>query len=165
MNPQFPVYIVSKGRWESRITPRYMDRMGTPYRVIVEEQEYADYAAVIDPAKLLVLDPAFKRDYDTFNALGAEKGTGSGPARNFAWEHARSIGAEWHWTVDDNIQGFYRLNRNDKIMCDDGTPLRCMEDFVLRYSNVAMAGPQYEMFAPRKSVLPPLRAEHPDLFV
>ena len=28
MNPQFPVYIISKGRWESRITTRALDRMG-----------------------------------------------------------------------------------------------------------------------------------------
>ncbi|MBG6156257.1 hypothetical protein IWQ52_002302 [Labrenzia sp. EL_159] len=57
--------------------------------------------------------------------------------------------------MDDNLAKFYRLNRNMKIPVGDGTLFYVMEDFVLRYRNVAMAGPAYESFAPRKQKAPP----------
>ena len=73
MNPRFPLYIVSKGRWETPLTARYLEKMDVPYWIVVEEQERAAYAEVIDPAKILILDPAYQRDYDTFDALGDKK--------------------------------------------------------------------------------------------
>lgn len=156
MNPQFPIFIPSKGRFDSRITMRAFDAMGVPYRVIVEAQEFEGYAAVLGRERLLVLDPAFQRDYDTCDEHGGTKSRGSGPARNFAWHVAASEGAPWHWVVDDNIKGFFRFNRNLKVPVADGTVFRCMEDFCLRYRNIAMAGPQYFMFVVRKTKLPPL---------
>jgi hypothetical protein len=149
MNPRFPIYIPSKGRADSRCTMRYLDAMGVPYRVIVEHSEWSTYAAVIDPAKLLLLPVSYVEDYDACMVLAPGQSPGSGPARNFAWDHARSEGAPWHWVIDDNVRGFYRCNRNAKGRVTDGTVLRCMEDFVLRYTNVAMAGPNYEFFVVR----------------
>ncbi len=155
MNPQFPLYIVSKGRHESRLTSLSLEAMGVPYYIVVEEQEYKSYSAVIDPKKILVLDWAYYRDYDPCDDLGNEKSKGSGAARNFSWEHSMSNGHEWHWCMDDNIRGFFRFNRNLKVPVSTGTAFRCMEDFVLRYDNIAMAGPNYFMFVSRKSKLPP----------
>lgn len=155
MNPQFPVYIVSKGRWESRLTAKALVAMRVPFFIVVEEQEADAYRAVIDPASVLVLDPEYQRRYDTCDALGSTKSKGPGPARNFVWDHSISLGAAWHWVMDDNINRFYRFNHNLKVPVADGTCFRVMEDFVLRYRNVAMAGPQYFMFVVRKSKLPP----------
>lgn len=157
-NPEFPIYIVSKGRHESRLTAKALEAMRVPYHIVVEEQEFEAYASVIDRAKVLVLDKAYQRDYDTFDKLGDTKGKGPGPARNFVWDHAIAAGAAWHWVMDDNISKFYRLNQNLKVPVSDGTIFRCMEDFCLRYTNIGMAGPQYEMFAPRKLKLPPFVA-------
>ena len=153
--PQFPIYIVSKGRHKTRFTSKALEKMGVPYFIVVEEQQRADYASVIDPKKILVLDRAYQRRYETFDDLGDTKGKGPGPARNFAWEHSIAAGHAWHWVMDDNILFFYRLNRNVYAEAMDGTVIRCMEDFVLRYENVGMAGPNYFMFAPRKVVMPP----------
>lgn len=155
MNPRYPLYIVSKGRWESRLTAKELLRTRVPFRIIIEAQEVEQYAAVIPREHLLVLDPAFQRDYDPCDEHGHSKSMGSGPARNFAWEHSRSLGAERHWVMDDNIRHFFRLHKNQKINFGDGTGFRIMEDFVDRYTNVGMAGPQYGMFAPRKSKVPP----------
>lgn len=155
MNPEFPVYIVSKGRWDTRLTSKALEAMRVPYRIVVEQQERDDYAAVIDASKILVLDPAYQRDYDTFNDIGSDRPKGSGPARNFIWDHAASEGHGWHWIVDDNIYSFYRMNHNTKIIMYDGAAFRAMEDFCLRYENVAMAGPNYESFALRRQVYPP----------
>lgn len=153
--PLFPIYIVSKGRWESRLTSRTLESMGVPYHVVVEEQEFESYAGVIDRRKLLVLDRAYQRDYDTFDDLGDTKSKGPGPARNFAWEHAKAAGAEWHWVMDDNIKYFFRLNHNLKVPVGNGAVIRAMEDWCLRWTNVVMAGPNYFMFASRKTKMPP----------
>lgn len=155
MRPQFPLYVVTKGRAESRVTIRLLERMGVDFFAVIERQEYDAYAEHLDAARLLVLDPSFQRDYEALDDLGDSKSKGPGPARNFAWQHSIECGHAWHWVMDDNIRNFYRLNQNTKIACGDGTPFRVMEDFCLRYENLLMAGPQYEMFAPRKSVLPP----------
>jgi hypothetical protein len=141
MNPQFPIYILSKGRYDSRLTVRALEAMRVPFSVVIEEQEYSMYAAVIDKRKLLVLDKAYQRDYETGDNLGLSRSTGPGPAHNFAWDHALSEGHAWHWNMDDNIKLFARLNNNLKVPVWDGTILKCMEDFALRYSNVALAGP------------------------
>lgn len=155
--PQFPIYIVSKGRaaFTSRLTARCLDEMGVPFRVVVEIQEREAYASAVGAERVLVLDPGYQETYDTFDQLGASKSRGPGPARNFVWDHAVAEGHAWHWVMDDNLRYFFRLNHNSKVLLGDGTCFRAMEDFVLRYSNVAMAGPQYEMFCPRKKKWPP----------
>lgn len=137
MNPDYPVYVISKGRWESRLTVKALDSREIPYHLVVEPQEYDNYAQVADMSKLLVLP---------FSNLGQ----GSIPARNWVWEHAISKGAERHWILDDNIWDFYRLDRNIKYRVKSGTIFKAAEDFVNRYKNVALAGFQYERYAPRK---------------
>lgn len=137
MNPKYPVYIISKGRWDTRLTSKALEQIGVPYRIVVEPQEYNQYAAVIDPAKILVLP---------FSNLGQ----GSIPARNWVWEHAISTGAERHWILDDNLAYFYRFHNNQKYVVNSGVTFKACEDFVDRYTNVAFAGMQYEMFAPKK---------------
>lgn len=150
MNPQFPIYIVSKGRWESRMTSKHFEQIGVPYYVVIEEQEFPQYSAVIDKSKLLILDKAYQRDYQALMRLEPHESRGSGPARNFAGDHSRAAGAEWHWVMDDNIRQFFRFHNNYKIRIGDGTMFRVLEDFVLRYKNVGMAGPNYATFCPRK---------------
>lgn len=155
MRPNAPIYIPSKGRWDSRLTSKALERMGVPYRIVVEPQEYDAYAAVIDPGKILVLDMAYKTAYDTCDTHGITRSTGSGPARNFIWDHAAGEGHPWHWIMDDNIRSFYRLNQNRKVQVWDGAYFRAMEDFTDRYTNVAMAGPQYQTFRPKLQKCPP----------
>jgi len=145
-NPQFPLYIPSKGRFEKRLTIKALETMKVPYSVIVEEQEYKDYANVIDKKNILVLDKSYQKNYITCDNLGTTKPVGSGAVRNFAWEHSISNNHKWHWVMDDNIAYFARFNRNLRIKCYDGTPFKVMEDFTLRYKNVAMSGPSYLMF-------------------
>jgi len=158
MTPRFPLYIVSKGRADTRLTSKTLEAMKLDYRIIVEEQERNAYASVIEPRKILVLDPAYQARYDTFDDLGDTKSKGPGPARNFAWDHAISEGHSWHWVMDDNIRDFYRLYQNSKVRFGDGTCFKIMEDFCLRYTNVGMAGPNYVFFAKRKQKIPPFLA-------
>jgi|SRR5262245_5644223 len=142
MAMSYPIYIVSKGRWESRQTARALEAMRIPYRIVIEPQELEQYAAVIDPARILVLP---------FGNLGH----GSIPARNWIWDHAVAEGHARHWILDDNIRLFYRLHQNTKFPVADDAIFRATEDFCDRYLNVALAGFQYEFFAPRRNVCPP----------
>lgn len=155
-NPnQFPIYIVSKGRADSRLTAKSLEAMRLDYQIVVEEQEVGEYAKVIDNRKIIILDKKYQDDYETCDFLGNSKSKGPGPARNFVWDHAIKNGFSWHWVMDDNINGFYRLNDNLKVQSKSGLIFKAMEDFCLRYKNVGMAGPNYFMFAFRKSVMPP----------
>ena len=153
MNPQFPIYIASYKRWDSRLTVKALDSMKVPYKVIVDKIDYDKYANVIPEEKLLALPPEYREQYDTFDKSLTT--TGAGAARNFAWDHSISVGASHHWVMDDNFQGFWRLNRNIEARLTSGTGLKVMEDFVLRYDNIALSGPNYEQFVVAKKKSPP----------
>lgn len=154
MNPKYPIYIVSKGRWETRLTSKALERINVPYYIVVEEHEWDEYARVIGPEKVLVLPLEFLRDYDTCDDVGKARGKGPGAARNFCWEHSLSMGAIRHWVMDDNIASFNRLNRNLMVKVTSGAIFRAAEDFVDRYHNVAIAGFNYDFFAKAKEPLP-----------
>jgi hypothetical protein len=143
INPNYPVYVISKGRWETRLTSKALEAIGVPYRIVVEPQEFDQYAAVIDPKKILRLP---------FSNLGQ----GSIPARNWVWEHSFEEGYARHWILDDNIYAFYRVFNNLKTPVATGATFAAAEEFTDRYLNIALSGFNYFMFAPRKSVFPPI---------
>jgi len=140
--PRYPIYIISKGRADTRFTARTLDYMNVPYLIVVEPQEYLEYAKVINSKKILVTP---------FKNLGL----GSIPVRNFVYEQAVASGAKKHWILDDNIKYFFRLHQNMKIPVNFGVCFDVIEDFVDRYTNVGLAGFQYEYFARRKYKLNP----------
>jgi len=144
VNPRFPIYVISKGRWESRLTVKALLARKIPHRIVIEPQEFDQYAAVIDPETILTLP---------FRNLGK----GSIPARNWVWEHSISEGHARHWILDDNMRDFYRLHENKKWRTTDGASFRAIEDFACRYENVALAGMQYELFTPRRAKCQPVR--------
>lgn len=141
MKSKYPIYIISKGRWESRLTSKALEEMNVPYKIVIEPHEYDNYASVIDNSKILVLP---------FSNLGQ----GSIPARNWVWEHSINEGWERHWILDDNIEQFNRLNRNLQVKVLTGQIFKAAEDFIDRYENVALAGFQYDYFAKAKTILP-----------
>ena len=137
MKNRYPIYIISKGRWESRLTANAFERMNINYRIVIEPQEYDQYSSVIDTSKILTLP---------FSNLGK----GSIPARNWVWEHSVSEEYERHWIVDDNITTFWRWNKNSKVKTTSIGIFCAMEDFTDRYENIALSGPQYYMFVRSK---------------
>jgi hypothetical protein len=155
MNPAYPIYIVSKGRWEQKITQRALQEINLPYTVIVEEEEIDLYKKHDNYGNFEVLPPHYKTEYDTFDDLGLTKSTGPGPARNFAWDLAIQNGYDYHWVMDDNCQHFFRLNRNAKIRLGDGTLIRVIEDFVKRYKNLPLAGINYHGLCKSVDPVPP----------
>jgi hypothetical protein len=159
LNPQFPLYIPSKGRSEYMITSQVLTELGVKHYIVVEPQQVDDYLRAVNKMNLLAtilpLDMTYKEKYELCDEHGLTKSTGPGPARNFAWDHSKSKGYDWHWVMDDNITSFRRLNKNEKVKVSNGSIFKAMEDFVLRYKNIAMAGPNYYMFAPARVKQPP----------
>jgi hypothetical protein len=157
--PQFPLYIPSKGRSEYMITSKALTEMGVQHSIVVEPQEVQKYKESVARMGLLTrvveLNMDYKKQYKLCDNFGLTKSTGSGPARNFIWDHSISEGHKFHWIMDDNIDGFYRMHRNERIKTKSPSMWRAMEDFVLRYSNVGMAGPNYAMFAFSSRAMPP----------
>lgn len=142
-NPRYPIYIISKGRWETRHTSRTLDKMGVPYYIAVEPQEYDNYVGAVGEEKVLKLP-------------FSNHGLGSGPARNWCWEHSKANGYKRHWLMDDNMLEFYRLHKNKRYRIDKGSAIfRSTEDFVDRFENVALAGLQYKFFAIDDCAYPP----------
>lgn len=133
MNPRYPVYIISKGRADTRLTVKALERMRVPFHIVIEPQELDEYAAVIDRKKILTLP---------FSNLGK----GGIPARNWVWDHSTAGGHMRHWILDDNIAGFRALINKRRVPMVDGEPFARIEEFVDRYQNVPMAGMQYTGF-------------------
>jgi hypothetical protein len=112
-----------------------LDKLGVPYYVAVEPQEVAKYKNVLNPKFATVLELPF-----------SNHGLGSGPARNWVWEHSMSMGFKRHWVLDDNISEFWRYHNNRRYRCESGSIFRATEDFVDRFKNVPLAGLQYKFF-------------------
>ena len=55
MNPKYPVFVPTKGRWESLLTIKAFEKLDIPYQAVVEKQEYAAGPAcmVFDTAHVL----------------------------------------------------------------------------------------------------------------
>ena len=147
-NPTNPVYIVSKGRSDTMITSKSLSRMKVPHYIVVEPQDEEAYDKALDKFNI--------RDYVTLIvAPFSNHGDGPGRARNFAWDHSISIGADKHWVLDDNISDFYRLHQNYRIRVESGVIFKAAEDFVDRFENVPISGFQYRFFiAPNQSYPP-----------
>jgi hypothetical protein len=123
--------------------------MQIPHTVVVEPQEeqlYRDSFA------------ANGSKYATIKVLPfSNLGEGSIPARNWVFDDAVKTGKERHWILDDNLHCFQRLHRGEKQVLWTGAGFCALEDFCDRYSNVALAGPEYISFAAADQTKVPYR--------
>lgn len=142
--PRFPLYVISKGRYDCCLTARFLIRDRVPFRLVIEPQERELYAKEFGSERLLVLP---------FSNLGL----GSIPARNFVWEHSIAAGHERHWIFDDNISGMWRRAGARKVPARSAPCIAATEDFVDRYENIAIAGFNYHMFSINRVQSPPFR--------
>jgi hypothetical protein len=133
LKPKYPVYVISKGRADTALTPAFLIEDNVPFKLVVEPQEAEAYAEAWGAKKILTLP---------FSNLGQ----GSIPARNWVWEHAKASGAERHWILDDNITSIMRWYDGMRIKCDSGPAFRAVEDFTDRYENIGISGMNYAMF-------------------
>jgi len=138
--PTYPVYIPSKGRYDCCYTAQMLDANDVPFYLVVEKEEEKKYAENYGNDRILVLP---------FSNQGSVI-----PSRNWIKKHATENGYKRHWQLDDNITEMYRLFKGKRIRCDAGIALRVCEDFTERYTNIAISGLNYTMFAIAPSIGP-----------
>ena len=131
--PRYPIYIPSKNRADHALTANFLVEDEVPFRLVIEQEEYDDYASRFGEDRILVLP---------FSNAGSVI-----PARNWIKDHSIEEGHARHWQLDDNITWVARWYRQKRIRCRAGIALAITEDFVERYTNVALAGLEYVMFA------------------
>jgi hypothetical protein len=129
--------------------------MGVKHYIVVEGSQLEAYREQMPEAKYLVLPEKYLEDYETCDDLGDSKSKGPGAARNFCLEHSKEGGFKRHWVMDDNLDAFHYLNRNEKHEVKCQSTLCAAEDFVDRYSNILVAGFNYYSFCKRTDAVPP----------
>ena len=137
---KFPIYIISKGRYEKTLTADNFENSGLDYLIAVEPQEYEQYCKKLGEKRVLKLP---------FSNLGL----GSYPARNFCWEHAKSRGAKYHWLFDDNILFWMKwINGKRKKIISLNDAFVYVENFVEK-NNISIGGfeePNFVVKPPKK---------------
>jgi len=144
MNPKYPIYVISKGRWQRTSTINTLHFINAPFTLVVEPDEYKYYKDLTK--NILVTPENFSR-----------RNQGSVPVRNFVWDHSLENNFDWHWILDDNIESIERFNNNLKIKCKTATPFKIIEDFVYRYKNIGQAGMHYGIFCPANEARNPIQ--------
>ncbi len=123
VSPCYPIYIISKGRWDNCLTPKTLDFMDLDYRIVVEPAEVLKY-------KRFWGDKVITGDFDTTTRSSI-------PVRNWIDDNCE---AEKYWLLDDNINYFYIMNDNCSWRTNSGAVFKLIEEFSERYENVALAG-------------------------
>jgi hypothetical protein len=103
---EFPIYIISKGRYEKTLTADNFNKSNINFLIAVEPQEYDLYCTKLGANNVLKLP---------FSNLGL----GSYPARNYCWEHSLKNGYKYHWIFDDNIIEFKKWINGKRKHIDD----------------------------------------------
>lgn len=140
IQPRYPIFVPSKGRYDTCMTMKALEKIGADYRAVVEEFEADEYIKVLGKHRVLV-QPTHK--------------SGLVVTRNWIWDYAEDQGYRRFWTFDDNIKSFFRWHQNRQIRMRCPNFLAAIEDFTERYTNVPVAGMHYFMFIPRKIKAPP----------
>ena len=86
MSLKSPIYIISKGRHETPLTAKALNKIGIPYQIVVEPQEAELYkkSEHIKSQDVLVLP------FSNLNQASI-------PARNWVWDYSIKEGHEKHW--------------------------------------------------------------------
>jgi hypothetical protein len=138
--PKYPVYIISKGRYEKTLTADNLEQSGIDYLIAVEPQEYDLYVKKLGSHRVLKLP---------FSNLGL----GSYPARNYCWEHAKSNGYKYHWLFDDNILFWMKWINGKRLKIDDIKPAFLYLESYSQKTNIDIVGfeePNFVVKPPKK---------------
>lgn len=115
--PKYPIYIISKGRFDITLTADNFENAGLDYLIAVEPQEADLYKKKLGDHRVLTLP---------FSNLGL----GSYPARNYCWEDSIKKGFKYHWLFDDNILHWRKWVNGKRIKWDDiGDALMFVESY------------------------------------
>lgn len=137
---KYPVFIISKGRYEKTLTADIFEKANIDYQIAVEPQEYELYVKKLGANRVLKLP---------FSNLSL----GSYPARNYCWEKAKNEGYKYHFLFDDNIQGWMKwINGKRKYIDDVLSAMKYVELYADK-TNIDILGfeePNFSIRPPKK---------------
>lgn len=137
---EYPIYIISKGRAYNPLTAKIFEEANLDYYIAVEPQEEKEYINALSKKRVLVLP-------------FANLGLGSYPARNFCWEHAKSLGYKYHWLFDDNITNFAKWVNGKRVKWEDLNSALLYVEQNANKTNVDISGfeePNFVVKVPKK---------------
>lgn len=144
---EYPIYIISKGRWDNSLTANSFEEAGIDYLIAVEPQEADNYIKKLGKHRIIELP---------FSNLGL----GSYPARNFCWEHSKQNGYKYHWLFDDNIRGLAKWVNGKKVYWNDiNSGLKFVETYT-NQNNIDLSGFEYRYFSTKPPKNPFKRNTH-----
>jgi hypothetical protein len=131
---KYPLYVISKGRYNYNHTANFLIKSNIDFYLVVESDEYDLYKKNIDEKYLLKVLNYSKRK------------CGSVPVRNFVFRHSKENGYNAHWILDDNIYGFELIYKAKKLRCYNSCIFTMIEKFFDLHKNIGMIGHNYSMF-------------------
>ena len=138
-----PIYVITKGRWEKKLTYDTLKEMNCNFKMVIEEDEVENYIqSGVSPDEIIVFTNEEKQHYSQNGDFG------SIPVRNFVLDYSKSNNETRHWIVDDNIKGFFRFYHNERIKIMSPVCFNTIEDFTDRYTNLYLSGMNYLQFCP-----------------
>jgi hypothetical protein len=130
---EYPIYIISKGRAYNPMTANAFKKSNINFYIAVEPQEADEYKLSVGEQYVIILP---------FSNLGL----GSYPARNFCWEHAKSLGHKYHWIFDDNIRSFRKWINGKRVVIDNINDALVYVEQNANKTNVDISGFEYSTF-------------------
>jgi len=123
LKPKYPIFIISKGRYDCCYTAQSLDYMGLDYKIVVEPSEVSIYKEIWG-------DKVITGDFDTTTRSSI-------PVRNWIDDNTTS---NKYWLLDDNIKYFFILNNNIVHRSKTSVIFRIIEDYSERFENVGLVG-------------------------
>ena len=169
--PKYPIFVVSRGRsgeFKNHISHQ-LTKMQVNHYIVVEDWDYDNYVKCklneSPYCTILQMDMSYKDKYDVINPdLGSKIDprngkpvTGPGAARNWAADYAKNtLKQNWCWILDDNTDQFTRYWRGRRVISHSPEIFRSCERYVDRFTNIGLAGLNYECFAIGGEHIPPV---------
>lgn len=129
---KYTIYIPSKGRSRTCVTPKVLENEDIDFYIVVEPQDYDDYKQYYDESKLIMLP---------------ENDKGMAYVRRFIKKYSTEKGEKYHWQIDDNIKGFKVRQNNKNVKSTAKYNLIRVENYINQYDNVGIAGLKHIAFA------------------
>jgi len=124
----YPIYILSRGRYDKSLTANCLMEYNVPYTIFVEPQEEKQYKNKFGSDAIHIIP---------------DNDQGIAYVRNYINDYSMKQFDKKHWQLDDNIKSFRRRINNKNVKDDPYILLTEAEQEVEKYSNIGRASLAY----------------------
>tara|TARA_B000000557_G_scaffold256337_1_gene248418 strand:- start:657 stop:1523 length:867 start_codon:yes stop_codon:yes gene_type:complete len=128
----YPIYVPSKARADVKLTTQALADVGLDFYVVVEPQDAGLYLKHYDMKQLVIMEM---------------NDQGIGYVRNACKKHSISIGADFHWQVDDNIKDFRVREGGKNVVKNTRNVFAAAEHYMSHFDNIGIGSLSHSIFA------------------